>query len=285
MKETIIKIFEIVFKCTYNDRYFRENIGFPIQVLVKVYDKTKFFNCANIYDFLMYFTFIKCGQTVVSTNYGYCKKTSMEKIWNVAKYMYENLNEIHIENWKKQNLDFKFCPKVYLVVDTTPFKLRRSTDPYIRYITWSVHYKMYCYKYQFIVNRENGIICDLEGPYGGNDSDSTIFILTKSHQKFPSDIYFFADMIYYGPYVKELSNVVIGYRENENISSFTEDFNYYLSSFRIIIENVNHRVKNYKYILNCPWRYSALKHKHIIFALSHIYNIMICEGYPIRNNN
>jgi hypothetical protein len=281
MKETFIKIFEIVFKYTYSEKKFHEYLGYPLQVLVVVYEKTNFYNCSNIYDFLMLFCFIKSGTNVISTNFGICEKTFMGRIWHVAFYLFSNLHEIKKENWNYLNPKNEFLPNVYLIVDTTPFPVERSTNYYIRAMTRSVHYNMYCYKYQIIATRCLGLIVDIEGPYGGYDQDPDIFLFTKSDQKFPDYIYFFADGIYYGENRNELSNVVIPYRKNENINSYTNDINYNISSFRIIIENINHRLKNNKNIFK-NWRYSATKHKWVVFIVANLHNIMITEGFPIR---
>ena len=51
---------------------------------------------------------------------------------------------------------------VYLIIDTTPFQTVKSWSK-----LYCPHYSWYCFKYQIVVNRFNGLICNVYGPWPG----------------------------------------------------------------------------------------------------------------------
>jgi hypothetical protein len=230
---------------------------------------------------LSVFAFAKNKSKLTSFNFGLCEKTFHLWVWDAVDFLYQNMDEIHNEEWNNQPKPFTF-KSTYLIVDTTPFKCSKPEKKSDQELYYSTHYHMYCFKYQIVCNRNNGLIVDLKGPFPGNVSDLTIFIESNTLQNFPDWIHFFADRIYYGPHLKEMDRVYIGFRGVQGDSE--KEFNNSLGNARSIIEHLNGRLKicGENSLHGNSWKHGEEKHKKIIFILAGALNIEIKCGHPLQ---
>jgi len=95
-------------------------------------------------------------------------KTKINKTWN---YLFYNLKEIKIENYKDNN-SHKFLNQIKCIIDTIPFKIPRGVNFQAGKEWYCPHKGMYFIKYQLIICRRTGLICSIVGPYKGAKPES-----------------------------------------------------------------------------------------------------------------
>jgi hypothetical protein len=283
-------VYEFYFFEKCDHRRFGRAFGFHVETLTYAYNKTEFWNCGPIEEFCYFFAFVKNDNNLLHNNFRVGETLFYRKVWKTLAWLNETLEEVKqfsinfqvkILNCVDQE-EFDAFPNALCIIDTIPFEVPRFTNFRMSKINYSVHSGMYCWKYQIIVNRSNGVACSVLGPYNGSISDETILIKSQIIDLFPRNVQFFADKIYFGPYLKSLERVFIPYRGN--LTTEEIKFNKSFGNARVIVENWNQRLKNYNSIFEKPWRHNEDRHCQTINVLSNLINIELNHGHPLRKN-
>jgi len=277
--DTLCANYSVVYRKNFSLRSFERDVGYSPEVVLYVYNKTEFWRCGCIGELFYVLTFIKNGSSSANAIFYISKSHYDLRMWKAAYYLRENLREITIENYESSN-DFDSFPSCRCIVDTTPFKVPRQRNFEQSKVLFSPNYGIYCYKYQIVVNRENGLICSIMGPYNGSVDDSTILCASGIFSLFPGDVGFFADKIYYKPSMEEFQRVFIGYRQPFK-NQMEEEFSRSFSRERVLVENVISRLKAYKGYSERVWRYGPDKHQAIVWIAANLVNIEISLGSPL----
>jgi len=169
------------------------------------------------------------------------------------------------------------------IIDTTPFEIPRHLNFKESMIDFSPNYGMYCWKYQVIINRRNGLCCSLLGPYHGSINDITILQSSGIMEEFAANTAFLADRIYFKPTDQTFRDRVFCAYRRPFQQEIQLEFNRAFSSERVLIENFLCRLKAYKSVFAGSWRYSPDKHLCIVTIASSLVNVEIKLGRPLRS--
>lgn len=224
IKQELQYEYEKLFHKTYSKRNFEEVFGFDIDTLGNIYIKPEIYsNIALSPDFLLYFYFIKVGNWIINPFGIKSQKTFMKKFWFICEIFYQKLHEINMNLYLNQKMPETF-KNALLIVDTTPFEVPQPINLLKKFSLWSEHYKIYCYKYLFLVNRENGLICYCSNAHNGNEHDLQIYKNENINELLPSNTLVIGDRIFYSLYDEICKKIIIGYRNPKN--EFEKKFNY-----------------------------------------------------------
>lgn len=274
--ESFISLYKYYFERDYSRSDFVSTFLVEPEVLSYIWNITKFDEWDEIESLLYYFARLKTPDPTLCQKFGLSKKIFQEKVWLTMDYLYDKLDEVKISNWINQDIPSTFRSTL-LCVDTTPYPHPTPQSKEEKHRFWSDHYHMYCYKYQFVCNRMNGLICCVDGPFYGSSNDKTIFKETRIEDRFPNYINFFGDGIYSG---EDMKRVFIGFRISED--RLEELFSKSLSRERIIIENVHHLLKPVNSTFVNVWHYGKEKHMKSVNIMANVVNIQLKLGHQLR---
>ena len=133
-------------------------------------------------------------------------------------------------------------------------------------------------KYQYIVNRETGVVCSVHGPYKGSSSDLSILKWSEILQIYPKEVSFFTDRIYYED-SEALRRLYMGYRAPK--LDYQYQFNYCFSKERQLIERYFSRLKDERNCFKLPWKHSLEKHQLTVSVLTQVTNIDL-QFHPLN---
>ncbi|EFA85304.1 DNA mismatch repair protein [Heterostelium album PN500] len=162
------------------------------------------------------------------------------------------------------------------VTDTTLCLYETKNDKY-----WNEDKKHFGFKYEVTCSIHNGEIIWWSGPYPGSKAD--IDIARSEEGILSSEILqnkerFIGDKSYQGE--RESFKAMIKRPRGGSLTPLEKEFNAFLSSKIIIIENVNKRFKDFK-CFSTPWKSNQTYHLQAF----HLISLVINEDIKIEMNN
>lgn len=279
IEQQIKKLYSYYFNEKFTFSKFTTAFGFHFDIVIILITKTEFWKYRNLDNLLYFLAFTKNDSSILHNLFKIGKRTFQSKVWNTVEFLFQNLDEIKLENFKEGKTRFESFPKAVFIMDTTPFQVPKKANFTARKIDYSSHYGIYCWKYQILIGRKNGLCCSVIGPFHGSVQDPEILENSEILNYIPG-LQILADRIYIGKDKPSLKNVLIGYRSPKSLEE--KQFNQGFSSERVLIENFNSRLKAYKNICEKTWRYSSDKHSTLVYVLCSLINLEIRHGHSLR---
>lgn len=228
--------------------------------------------------FLMALYFLKCymPEEAACAHFGVSAKTYSHHVWRVIRALNASMQQI--------DLSQRFhdvCPgTAWLSVDTTFCPIDVALQPWWYQGWWYSGYKkVHCLKYEVGVHAWTGEILWINGPYVGPESDADICRAGGLLNYLLPHEYFYADKAYQGVW-----HALTPFRgPDEGLTLAQWNWNRYLNSVRVRVENSINRIVHKFRALSYYWQHDVHSHAEAFFCAAQIAAVDICLN-PIRKD-
>ncbi len=268
--------FEYVFEHyfgAYNDRTWRSLFGVSKDTICYVWENIQpvAFERKHL---LMALNYLKLYELtdVAHLRWQVAEKTWRKYVWKVLHHLAAKLNTIPWNDRTSLPSLFGHC---YAVVDVTlaPVQVDMK-DREWQGLFWSVKHKMHGLKYEIIVSVNDGRILWIGGPVGGRIHDITLLRWEGILDDLSFLEYLLGDKGYEGE-----QSIWVPFK-GKDLDDFELQWNHFINSFRVIVENVIARLKKFGF-LQRKWKNDIMLHETAFKVAANLINIEFLVS-PVR---